>query len=305
MANSSTENRSTLDSPILFDLTGRTVIEAAGPDAATFLHNLCTQDIKTLPVGETREAFLTTNKARVVAHVWITHRATNLFWLETVARQAEKILEHLNRFLISEQVELTDRTLEVGVLRVIGAGAGSLAGSHGRSHQLSGVEGVDCFYPIKEAATLRQSLVAAGATLGDAAWYNVLRIEAGLPEYGIDIDENRLAMEVNRPQAISYNKGCYLGQETIVMARDRGHVNRMLTPLRIDGDQPATPGARVFHQEQEVGQVTSAAVSPRLGAIALAYLRRGFWEPGMQLFLDHPGGPIAHISGSRTETSTK
>src|SRR5437868_3817135 len=99
---SGNQYQAALEGAALFDLTGRTVIEAVGPDAATFLHNLCTQDIKTLPVGETREAFLTTNKARVVAHVWIMRREADSFWLDAVAEQSAKILEHLNRFLISE-----------------------------------------------------------------------------------------------------------------------------------------------------------------------------------------------------------
>jgi len=189
--------------------------------------------VKSLPIGECREAFLTTNKARVVAHVWITQRADNVLWLDMMAGQAAKVLQHLNHFLISEQVELADRTGEFSLFRLIGPKAVALAALSGiaptRKHRLLALDGVDWFCPIAGAEALRQRLLDAGAVPADAATYNVLRIEAGLPEYGIDIDENRLAMEVNRTsQAISYNKGCYLGQETIVMARDRGQVNRLM-----------------------------------------------------------------------------
>src|SRR5207249_7728705 len=94
------------------------------------------------------------------------------------------------------------------------------------------------------------------------------------------MDETTFAPEVGRiQQAICYTKGCFLGQEPIVMARDRGHVNRALLGLKLSGG-PAPAGTKLFREGKEVGQVTSSVVSPRLGPIALAYLRRGNWEPG-------------------------
>ncbi|MBI1831822.1 MAG: folate-binding protein YgfZ [Planctomycetes bacterium] len=274
----------------LFDLSNRSKIELAGAEAVTFLHNLCTQDIKTLAVGETREAFLTSAKARVIAHAWITHHSLHVLRLDTVAGQSEKVIEHLNHFLISEQVEVIDRTMEIGMLRLVGPRAAGLAeatSTPARRHRWLNAEACDIFCPMSEAAALRQRLIAAGAILGSPATYHLLRIEAGLPEFGIDIDENRLAMEVNRPQAISYNKGCYLGQETIVMARDRGQVNRLLMGVTFAGMTPLDAGTKLFRGNDEVGQVTSSAFSPRLGrVIALAYLRRGSWDAGTKLVID-------------------
>ena len=125
---------------------------------------------------------------------------------------------------------------------------------------------------------------------GDAVTYQVLRIEAGLPECGIDIDENRLAMEVNRTAAaICYTKGCYLGQETIVMARDRGQVNRLLLGLKVAEGPPLAPGTKLLRGNEEVGQVTSSVLSPRFGVLALAYLRRGSWDPGTALTVEATG----------------
>src|SRR5439155_24178755 len=104
--------------------------------------------------------------------------------------------------------------------------------------------------------------------------------------YGMDIDENRFVVEVGRAQAISYSKGCYLGQEPIVMARDRGHVNRTLLGIGVaQGDAPAC-GARLFHDGNEVGQITSSVVSPRFGIIGLAYVKRGSQEPGTALVIE-------------------
>jgi folate-binding protein YgfZ len=284
------------ESAALFDLSDRGKIELAGRDAREFLNNLCTQDVKNLPVGDSREAFLTTTKARVIAHVWILHREPNVLWLDMIAGHADKVMQHLNHYLISEQVELADRTHEVAMLRVVGPKSAevlsraTITGS--RQHRLLGPDGVDIFCPSSDLASIKQRLVDSGAGLGSPTTYNILRIEAGLPEFGIDIDENRLAMEVNRSQAISYTKGCYLGQETIVMARDRGQANRLLMAVKCGPDwQSGLPaGTKLFRGNEEVGQVTSSVFSPRLGqVIALAYLRRGSWDAGTEVVIE----PIA------------
>jgi len=279
-------------SAALFDLSERAKIEVAGRDALEFLHNLCTQDVKSLPVGATREAFLTTNKARVLAHIWMLHRAANVLLLDFAAGQAGKLLQHLNHHLISEQVEFADRTNEVAMLRLVGPAAQDVASRAGispmRKHRLLALDGCDFFCPASDADQIRNTLVQAGAVLAGAETYNLLRVEAGLPEYGIDIDEDRLAMEVNRTsEAISYTKGCYLGQETIVMARDRGQVNRLLMGVKVATGEPLPRGTKLFRDGAEVGQVTSSVFSPMLGhAIALAYLRRGSWDAGTELIVE-------------------
>jgi folate-binding protein YgfZ len=158
------------------------------------------------------------------------------------------------------------------------------------------VPGYDLLCPSAGAAELRQALLDAGAAPAGAAMFEVLRIEAGWPVCGKDMDENRFVVEVGRiAQAICYTKGCYLGQEPIVMARDRGHVNRTFLGLALAATQPATPGARVFHGDQEVGQVTSSTVSPRYGAIALAYLRRGSQDPGTALEVETASGRVGAV----------
>ena len=280
--------RAAIEGVALFDLSQYGKIELTGPDAASFLQNLCTQDVKSLPVGATCEAFLTTSKARVVAHVWITHTASSVLRLDMVAGQAEKVLAHLNHFLISEKVEIADRTHDFALFRLVGPLANKLSSGDFRQHTLLALDGVDLFCPVVEADALRQRLIAAGDVPASPATYQTLRIEAGLPEYGIDIDENRLAMEVGRTaQAICYTKGCYLGQETIVMARDRGQVNRLLVGVKIPDGAATGTGAKLFRSGEEVGQATSSVHSPRLGhAIALAYLRRGNWDPNTELVID-------------------
>ena len=136
-----------LETAALFNLHNRSIIEVSGPDARTFLHNLSTNDIKTLPVGETREAFLTTMKARVHAHVWIANPKPDMFVVDFVAGQSEKILKHLDRHIISEQVDLADRTNDLAFFRVVGPKAVALVESIGltplRRHRLLALDGCD------------------------------------------------------------------------------------------------------------------------------------------------------------------
>ena len=141
-----------------------------------------------------------------------------------------------------------------------------------------------------------ECLVEGGAHPAEPDTLEILRIEASIPVFGKDIDEDRFVVEVGRgSRAICYTKGCYLGQEPIVMARDRGHVNRTLLGLKIAGDGPVKSGDKVMHDGQEVGQVTSSVVSPRFGAIALAYLRRGCQEPGTAVQVGERSAVIAAL----------
>lgn len=295
----------------LFDVSDRGKLQVTGPDAAAFLHNLCTNDIKNLAVGSGCEAFLATAQARAVAHTLIYRLAAEDFWLDVAPGQVEKVYKHLDHYLISEQVELADRTGEFAQLHVAGPRAADVLrqvvaadlpslselqvivradGTQVRRHSPLGLPGYDVVFPATRFAELQQALTAAGAAQADPETYNVLRVEAGTPVYGVDIDESRLVMETGRTaQAISYTKGCYLGQEPVVMARDRGHINRTLVGLRLGGDGPAPQGSKLLREGKEVGVISSSVFSPRLGPIALGYVRRGSWEPGTRLEVEGTG----------------
>jgi tRNA-modifying protein YgfZ len=300
---------------VLFDLSRHGKLQLTGKDAAAFLNNLCTNDIKELGHDEGCAAFFTNAKARIVAHAWVQcveHTDGEIaYWLDTAPGLAEILFKHLNHYLISEQVELRDVTQEWAELHVAGpiaygvlkmvVGADVVAGrvdrgkmtrsvdSAGaacwiRRHDRIALPGYDVLFPTvgsEQQVAKRRFQEAWGFPAREEA-FNILRVEAGMPAHGAEIDDTRLAMEVGRTaQAISYNKGCYLGQETIVMARDRGHVNRTLLGLRLSGEEPAAAGAKVFRGDEEIGQVTSSVFSPRVGtAVALAFLRRGHQQPG-------------------------
>jgi folate-binding protein YgfZ len=288
---------------VLFDRSHHGKIQVSGPDAPTFLHNLCSNDVKSLKPGSGCESFLTTAKAKVVAHIylWRTTEVEPQFWLDTGPGTASTVLKHLDHYLISEQVELTDRTRDFAQLHLAGPKADSVAEvvrlrladqSLATSateplaipHQLLAIQGYDILCLPASAASVWNALLQAGAMPAGQETYETLRIEAGMPRQGVDMDDERFVVEIGRiKQAISYTKGCYLGQEPIVMARDRGHVNRLLVGLRIAGLLAVPSGAKVYRDGAEVGAVTSSVVSPRLGSIALAYLRRGSWDVGTEV----------------------
>jgi folate-binding protein YgfZ len=272
---------------VLFDQSHRGKVEVTGSDAASFLNNLCTNDVKGLPAGAGCETFLTTAKAKVVAYLFLYH-AGPAYWLDLAPGTVAAVLKHLDHYLISEQVEFADRSRDYSQIHLAGPKAESVleqSSSGGaaqvRRHDLLGMPGFDIVCPRTEVEDLWRQLVQAGAVPAGRQTFEVLRVEAGTPAQGLDIDENTFAPEAGRTaQAICYTKGCYLGQEPIVMARDRGQVNRTLLGLKLTGGT-VPPGSLLYRDGKEVGRVTSSVLAPRLGtAIALAYIRRGNQEPG-------------------------
>jgi tRNA-modifying protein YgfZ len=315
------EYRRARESAALFDLSHRGKLELTGPDAPSFLHNLSTNDVQNLPLGAGCEAFFTTAKAKVVAHALIYHvriaGGRDALWLDVAPGQATHLLQHLDHFLIAEQVELADRTADFAQMHLAGPEAkavleralgepvpdlgplehmertfGPNATCHVRRHDPLGLSGYDLVCLETRAADVWQRLTVAGATPAGLDAYELLRVEAGTPVYGTDIDESRFVVEVGRADAICYTKGCYLGQEPIVMARDRaGHINRAFRGLKLGAGGAVPAGAKLLAADgKEVGVVTSSVVSPRLGPIALGYVRRGSEQPGTALEVQPAGG---------------
>lgn len=303
----------------LFDLAHRGKVEATGKDAAAFLHNLSTNDVKSLPVGAACEAFLTTGQAKIVAYLLIERLqpagGSDVFWLDSDPGTAEAVVKHLDRFIISEQVELMDHSGDFAEFHLAGPNAAVVLGQVAREalpllpelqhcsavlgtaparvrrHDALTVPGFDILCRQEQAEAVWRALTEAGARPAGRMAHNVLRVEAGLPIYGVDIDETHLPQEIGRTErTVSFTKGCYIGQETIARIRTYGHVNRAVVGLKFTGDSPAPAGAKLFHDGKEVGHVTSSVVSPRLGsAIALAYVRRGSQEPGTALEVEMEG----------------
>ncbi len=304
---------------VLVDQSSHGKIEVRGADAVRFLHNLTTNDILHLPPGSGCEAFLTTTKAKVIAYLLIYRHADPVeppgFSLDVGPGEADKVIQYLDRYLISEQVEFANPTEAFAQMHLAGARAADVLtqvlhdpnlpssalqhkavqfGSEGkgwlRRHDAFGLPGYDLVCPAEHASSVWQRLLQAGARPAGLQACEILRIEAGLPREGADFDENTFAPEIGRiAETICYTKGCYLGQESIVMARDRGQVNRTLVGVRLP-DGPVPHDSRLFDGDKEVGRVTSSIHSPRLGmGLGLAYVRRGHQEPGTKLEVDRAG----------------
>lgn len=280
----------------LFDRSATGKLVARGDDAPMFLGNLSTNDIKNLPLGGGCEAYFCDPRAKVQFAAWIYHvrlGADHALWVETTPGRGAELLKYLDRYLISERVELADRTADFAQFHLAGPGAKAVLGDEVpelpefahiertfgsvtvsvRRRDLLGVPGYDLVCLAEKADELRGLLAA---TPGTPETFEVLRIEAGTPVFGPDIDATRFVMEVgNAARAVSYAKGCYLGQEPIVMARDRaGHVNRAFSAVKVLQGGPLPAGTKILRDGQEVGVVTSSCHSPRLGSpVALGYLK--------------------------------
>lgn len=321
------EYRLVLEDNGLFQRSDRGKLVLVGPEAPNFLHNLCTNDILNLPLGGGCEAFFTTATAKVVDHVTIYHFRTgdgsDALWIDTSAGRNAGLLQYLEKYHIAENFEATDRTADFAQFHLAGprtravmeTAIGEPIPELGPWQHMERTIGNDCVCNIRrvdqlgvpgfDVVCLRDlaqqtwdALVAAGAHPAGAAAYEILRVEAGTPVIGVDMDENRFVLEVGRTHAVSYSKGCYLGQEPIVMSRDRaGHVNRSLRGLKLADGSVAPPKSKLFNDAgQEVGLTTSSVVSPRFGPIALGYVRRGFEQAGTTLHIDSATGRAAVVA---------
>jgi aminomethyltransferase len=244
------------------DLSARGRIVARGRDRARLLHNLTSNDIKNLKPGESCYAFLLSPQGRIQADLWV-HSFEDHLLLDSEPELREKVHQHIKRYIIADQVGLEDVTDRTACIGVEGAKAGDPPpGLVARAVSETGQPGYRIFCAASERAQVIARLEAEGvtpATLDDA---RIVRIENGRPRYGEDITDTSLPQETQQMHAISFTKGCYLGQEIVERIRARGHVNRKLVRLEFDGPPP------------EGAEITSSVVSPETGkTIALAYVR--------------------------------
>jgi len=309
---------SSLDSPAfqaalhrtaIFSLPGRSHLEITGADRASFLHNFCTNHIKGLAVGQGCEAIVTNIKGRILFYVLVFAGAESL-WVETEPGQGAALLAHLDRYIITEDVQLVDHSATFGQLYLSGAGVEALLsqisgsdwgkapppsqqildGVMARRFSFGPVPGFSLVGPQSEIVTWNAKLLAMGAIPAPLELFEALRIDAGFPRQGIDLSEDQLAQEANRTKlAISFTKGCYLGQEPIARIDALGHVNRLLCGVTSDDPAGIPAGTEVFAKRDATtpsGTLTSTAVWPETGrTIGLGLLRRELSQDGTECFL--------------------
>jgi tRNA-modifying protein YgfZ len=280
------------------DLSDWSQVELHGDDRAKFLHNVSTNDIKGLAPGAGCEAFLLNAQGKILFHVLVFSGPDSLV-LFSVPGDNERLVAHLDRYLIREQVAIQDRTKNWTAVLISGPQAAScvekLTGSQQSLPLYSSVETkiaerlvwlrrvdiagtgdwlVNC--RREDADALRAAIEAAGGKRCAAEALEAARIENGFPLYGSDITDQNLPQEVGRDErAIHFNKGCYLGQETVARIDALGHVNWKLSGLCFETSDIPPAETQLTHGGKVIGRVTSASYSPRLrAAVALAYLRR-------------------------------
>jgi tRNA-modifying protein YgfZ len=258
----------------LLDRSERGKLDVTGPDAADYLQGQVTNDVLALEPGQASYAALLDPKAHIQADMRIVCVSATELWLDTEPHALEAVLGHLRMYKIGRQVEISDRTEDRVILSLLGRASAEVAArAAGFARTVPTAAGVDVFTASDSAEALRAALVDAGARpIGEEA-AEVLRVERGIPRHGRDMGADNLPGEagiVNR--AVSFTKGCYIGQEPVARMHHRGRPNRRLRGLRLAAPTPA--GGPVMSAGKEVGRLTSSVVSPRLGAIGLAILRR-------------------------------
>jgi tRNA-modifying protein YgfZ len=279
----------------VIQLAGWSQVQVSGRDSASFLHNMCTNDIRKLEPGQSCEAFFTDVKGKIVTHVLVIATGEHIELL-TVPGQAERLITHLDRYIIREDVQLADVTNEFVWFYVIGPKAGEI---NAENHEL--IVRSDLLWPGGFLVRVRSGDSNPFATLPtinttSPAW-NALRVESQLPLFGTDFDDSNLPQEVNRDKlAINFNKGCYLGQETIARIDALGHVNKMLVLVKFTGEQIPVVGSKLTNDGKDVGTITTSGWSPRLAAsAAIALVRRGANDIGTELQSDAGNAKIVQV----------
>jgi folate-binding protein YgfZ len=301
----------------VIDRSHRGAIEATGRDRADFLHGMLSNDVKSLAPGQGCAAAFLDVHGKIVA-LPVVHCLAERLLLETDRALVETTLATLDRFLISERVELADVSGREGILTVAGPAARAtvdkalegpvpdlplwhhapatvegLAVRVVRSEG-SGEDGYDLWAPVPALAPLWRRLTAAGARpVGRQAW-NILRVEAGFVWAGADVDASTLLLEAPLGSTYSLTKGCYIGQEVVARITYRGHVNRKIVGLDFADERIPGRGDRVVADGREVGRVTSAVVSPATGrGLALGFVRREHAQPGAAVEVAVESGTLA------------
>jgi len=286
----------------LIELSDRGRIRVSGSEATMFLNGLVTNDVKSLAENRWMPAVFPTVQGRLIGAVRIA-RVKDGFLIDTERASHDAVLKTISRFTLAGDLKVADitdgstifslqgkRAAEV-VTKVCETSVADLPRNGVSEHEgvtiiratHTSEDGFDLVFDSTRADEFRQALLDAGATPVDEETFEILRIEAGIARFGRDMDETNVIPETNLDDAVSYTKGCYVGQEIIVRIKHRGHPAKKLVGLKLE-------------RPVEAGEIiTSAAVSPRLGSIGLGYVRYEFVEPGTNVLIDDVNATVAEL----------
>ncbi len=302
----------------IMDMSDRGKIRLSGKEHQKFLQGMLTNDVMKLEEGRGAYAALLTVKGRMLSDMHV-YRERDSVLLDLEPGMNITVADLLKKYRLSYKAEIEDLTDAFGLFSMHGPNARSviesvfgidvssmeeLSNSRARVDDTdvlivrinrTGEDGYDIYVPSESAEHIWNILMETGNDFGikpvgyDA--YNTLRIEAGIPLYGSDMDEETIPIEADIWDALSFEKGCYVGQEVIARIRWRGHVNRHLMGLIVEGETVPLSGDEIFAGEKKIGRVTSSVYSPALKRpVALGYVRREFREPGTVVIIELNSG---------------
>ena len=272
------------------DLSARGRIVVRGRDRARLLHAITSNEVKKMTPGAGCYAFLLSPQGRIQADLNL-FCFEDRFLIDTEPEVRENVYRHIKRYIIADQVELEDVTQQTGAIGLEGPGAAAVLTSLSApvpgadySHltwdlataaavTLTGQPGFRIYCASENVADTVRRLESAGAKPATSEDARLVRIENGKPRYGEDIRETSLVQETQQMHAVSFTKGCYLGQEIVERVRAQGHVNKKLMRVELDGSEPLAAGAKTTVDGAEA-EITSSVFSPASGrVVALAYVR--------------------------------
>jgi folate-binding protein YgfZ len=300
-------------SAAIVDRSARGKITLSGIDRLSFLHALLTNDIARLKSGTGIYSAYLTPQGRMISDMRVLEIGDHVL-LDVEGSLAGPLAERFDKLIFSEDVQVRNLTGDLGLFGVHGPTAAQVveratgvrvsmlanqydnvteAGLTIVRDEAFGMPGFDMYVERGRVAWLRDSLLASGGVLATDATAEVLRVEAGRPLFGVDMDTETIPLEAGiEDRAISLTKGCYVGQEVIVRVLHRGHgrVARRLVGLLLDGERLPEQGDPIFAGDKAIGVVTSAVASPQMGApIALGYVQRDYTSAGSDVIVKSEG----------------
>jgi tRNA-modifying protein YgfZ len=285
----------------LLDRSSRGKLLVSGPEAAEYLQSQLTNEIEALDPGQGCYAALLDRKGHLQADMRVTRLGPEELWLDSEEEALEPVRRHLQMYKVGRDVEVRDLTGELSIISLIGPGAATVCGvapGPEHAHREATVDGVGCraiatragidlVVKAEDAEPLTAGLVDAGAAPVSEQAAEILRIESGRPRFGAEMGPETMPAEAGIVEdAVSFTKGCYIGQEPVARLHYKGRPNRHLRGLALSA--AVEPGATLRLGEKEVGRIGSVAISPAHGPIALAIVRREA-DPGAELAVGEDG----------------
>ena len=288
------------------DLSDRGKIRATGEDRARLLHAMTTNQVETLKPGEGCYVFFLSAQGRILADANLLCFEDHIL-LDTEPETRTKIYEHLDRYIIADDVTLedqTDWTATITIegpeastaLKVLGAPepskpyasrpwkSGLVTDGSAAALDTTGIGGFFLVVPLAEKNAVLGRLKESGFPEATAEDLRTVRIESGRPRYGEEVTERYLVQETDQLRAVHFSKGCYLGQEIVERVRSRAQIHRVLRRLEMDAPEPPAAGTKIKAGDADAAEIASAVYSPALQkVVALAYVRTAFAEPGTKI----------------------